>query len=805
MFSNYLKIAWRNLWKHKTFSLIIVFGMAIAFAAALLLSLTAYHELSYDQFHANKQHIYQLYFQEQNPRGTESSSSMPVPLAPSLKAEYSDVEFITRYGNSAKDIVRYKDKEVDLNIRAVDPDFLKMFTFPIQSGNARTPLSGLNDIVITEHCAQVLFDKEDPIGKSVEMKGEEGIWETYTVTAVAKDHPDNSSITFDVLTRFEHFPFYKELENIWDSENHEVFVQLRDKKDVGSFEKQTFPFIHKYYEGKISNLKRDGALPDKEGEILRLRTIPYKDIHFSTISSTGTGVNKFYPYLLLIISVFILFIACVNFVNLSLARSFTRSKEIGIRKVLGAMRWQLISQFWGEALIVSLLALVAGLGIAYLLLPYYKQVFYQAISVTMLRSPLMIAYILMGFLLVTLFAGGYPAWMVSAFKTVETVKGKLPVGKSNRVRNTLMVVQFVLSSLLITSTMIIWQQLNYLRTKPLGYNKQQVISLPIGANINSEKALSLMRDRLAKEPRVISVTGTDMNMGRGRDGSSSTSIMGFDYKDKGIKTHWLRIDFDYLKTMDIQLVAGRDFSRSFGMDTSGVLINETMARQLGEKDPLTAVLDIDGTQLQVIGVVKDFHFKSLHRELAPLTMVVRPNWPVSYIFIRVQPDNLPASMEVIKTAWKEINPKAPFLASFLDENTDRTYSGETKLSKIFISGAILAILISCMGLFAIALLAIIQRTKEIGIRKVLGASVPHIIGLVSKDFLLLVLIAILIASPIAWYAMHNWLQSFYYRIDISWWVFVAAGIVALLIAFITLSLQSVKAAMRNPVTSLRSE
>lgn len=804
MFSNYLKIAWRNLWKHKTFSVIVIFGMAIAFAASLLLSLTAYHELSYDQFHENRKNLYQLYFHELHARGDETSSTMPVPLAPALKAEYPSIKYITRYGSSASDMVRYNNKEVDLNVRTVDPDFLHMFTFPIMAGNTQTALNKLNDIVITEHCAQVLFDKEDPIGKTVEMKSG-NTWTSYNVTAVTKDFPNNSSLTFDILARFEHFHDYQELKDVWDSDNHEVFIQLKDNVQQATFEKQTVPFIHKYYTEKLTSMKRDGSQPDKTGEIMRLLTIPFTEIHFSEASGTGAGASKFYAYMLLIISGFILFIACVNFVNLSLARSFTRSKEIGIRKVMGALRWQLISQFWGEALIVSLFALIAGLGIAYLLLPWYKQVFYQSMSVNMLRSPLIIVYVLAGFLLVTLFAGGYPAWMVSAFNTISTVKGKLPVGKSNRVRNTLMVVQFVLSSLLIICTMIVWQQINYLRTKPLGYNKQQVISLPIGGNMNSEKALSLMRDRLAKEPRILSVTGTDMNIGRGRDGSSTTSMMGFDYKDRGIKTHWLRIDYDYLKTMDIKLLSGRDFDRSYGMDTSGVLINETMARQLGEKDPLGAVLDLDGSQLKVLGVVKDFHFKSLHRELAPLTMVVRPNWQISYIFIRVQPDNLPASMEVIKNAWKEVNPKAAFLGSFLDENTDRTYNKETKMSKIFMSGAILAILISCMGLFAIALLAILQRTKEIGIRKVLGASVPQIVQLVSKDFLLMVFIAIVIASPIAWYIMHNWLQSFYYRISIAWWVFALAGFLALLIAFVTLSLQSVKAALRNPVNSLRSE
>jgi putative ABC transport system permease protein len=804
MFKNYLKIAWRNLWKHKTFAVIVVFGMSIAFAATLLLSLTAYHELSFDQFHTNKDHLYQFYFEDHRPQGVENNSSMPVPLGPAIKAEYIDVKYVSRYGSSANDLVRYHNKEVDMNIRTVDPDFLKMFTFPITSGNTQTPLGDLNDIVISEHCAKVLFDQEDPVGKTIEIKGVEQ-WNAFRVTAVAKDAPDNSSITFDILCRFEHLPWYKELTGTWDSQNHEVFVQLRDKTTQAAFDENLRSFSRKYYADKIAGLKRDGAQPDAKGDYVRLRTAAFKDIHFNEVSGTGAGVSKFYPYMLLIISAFILFIACVNFVNLSLARSFTRAKEIGIRKVMGALRWQLIAQFWGEALIVSLLGLIGGLLLGWVLLPYYQQTFYRGLSVSMFNSPLLIIYIFAGFILITLFAGGYPAWMVSAFNTIQTVKGKLPVGRTNRVRNSLMVVQFVLSSLLIICTLVVWQQINYIRTMPLGYNKQQVISMPIGPNMEGEKLLTLLRSRLASEPRVISLSATDINIGRGRDGSSGTSRMTFDYKNKGIKTNWLRVDYDYLKTLDIKLLAGRDFSRSFGMDTSGVLINETMAKQLGEKDPLTAVLDLDGSHLQVLGVVKDFHFQSLHRALEPLTMTVRPNWGVNYIFVRVQPDNLPASMAVLEKAWKEVNPKMPFLGSFLDENTDRTYTKETRLSKIFMSGAVLAILISCMGLFAIALLAILQRTKEIGIRKVLGASVPHIVGLVSKDFLILVVIAIVIASPIAWYMMNQWLQSFAYRIDIAWWIFALAGVIAVVIAFITLSLQSVRAALKNPVKSLRSE
>ena len=423
-----------------------------------------------------------------------------------------------------------------------------------------------------------------------------------------------------------------------------------------------------------------------------------------------------------------------------------------------------------------------------------------------LSSPIFLAYMTGGFLFITLLAGGYPAWVVSALNTIMTVKGKLTTGRKHYLRNTLMVVQFVLSSLLIICTFIAWQQLQYLRNKPLGYNKEEIISIPIGSTIESEKAITLLRGRLAREPRVISVSAADINMGRGRDGSSQTSIVGFDYKDRSVKTHWQLIDYDYLKTFGIQLLQGRDFSREYGIDSLAVVINEQMAKQLGEKEVIGTMLPIsDDSKYQVIGVVKDFHFKSLHREIAPLSMTIRRDWPLQYIFVRVQGGALASSLEMVKKAWKEVDPSNLFEASFLNENTDRQYQKETRMSKIFMSGAVLTILISCMGLFAIVLLVIVQRTREIGIRKVLGAGVTHIVTLVSKDFVKLVLIGIIIATPLAWYAMNAWLQDFAYRIQIQWWVFVLAGLAALLIAFITLSFQSIKAALSNPVKSLRSD
>jgi|ADGO01.1.fsa_nt_gi ABC-type antimicrobial peptide transport system, permease component len=804
MLRNYFKIAWRNLWKHRSFSLIIVCGMAVAFAAAILLSVTAHQELTYDQFHENKDHIYQLYDIDQRPNGIEYGATMPVPMAPTLKNEYGDIVYITRWGSGEGEYVRYKDKELDLSTRAVDPDFLRMFSFPVVAGD-KSPLKELNHIAITENCAKTLFGNEEAIGKTLEIQFG-GEWRSMLVTAIVKNIPTNSSFKFDILTRFENFPGYKTNSDRWDNRNHEVFLQLNENVSKASMEKRLPAFSQKYMAGKIEDLKKAGVQPDAEGYYTRMKLIPLEDLHFTNISNTGAGVSRFYPYLLLLISAFILFIACVNFVNLSLARSFTRAKEIGIRKVMGALRWQLITQFWGEALIVSSMALLVGVGLAYWLLPYYQAIFYPGISMRVLGSPLFLAYLVLGFLFISLLAGGYPAWVVSAFNTVQTVKGKLATGKSNALRNTLMVVQFVLSSLLIICTFIAWQQLQYLRNKPLGFNKEEIISIPISPTLESEKAIQLMRTKLAQQPQVISITAADINMGKGRDGSLQTSIMGFDYKDKIIRTHWQLVDYDYLKTFGLQLVEGRDFSREYGTDSLALIINETMAKQLGEGSAVGALLPVEEDKnYTVIGVVKDFHFKSLHQEVAPLTLSLNHVWPLQYIFVRVQPTALASAMEMVTKAYKEIDPRSVFEASYLDENTDRQYERETKLSKIFVSGAVLTILISCMGLFAIVLLVIVQRTREIGIRKVLGASVPHIVALVSKDFIRLVALAIIIASPLAWYIMNQWLKDFAYRITIEWWVFVLAGLVAIFIAFITLSFQSVKAALKNPVKSLRTE
>jgi putative ABC transport system permease protein len=803
MIRNYIKIAWRNLWKHKIFASINIIGMAVAFGAVILLSMTAFYELSYDGFHQHKNSVYQLYREEHVATGNDNNTSVSAPLTPALKNDFPDLA-VSRFGDFGGTVIRYQNKEFNYTVRTADPDFFKMFTFPIVEGNHAEPLKNLNDIVIAKTIAENIFGRADAIGKVIQIKiGNE--WRNFTISSVISDNPKNSSIDYDLIARFEQSPDYVEGKNDWDMSNHVLFLQLPNQVSQGQFEKKLIKFVHKYRASTITMLKNNGGHPDGDGEYYRLRLIPLTDWHFNSISSMNNGASKFYPYLLLVISVFILFIATVNFINLSLGRAFTRAKEIGVRKVLGASKTQILVQFCTESVIICTASLLMGILIAYWLFPQYKAIFNQPIVLDALSGSMLPVYFIIGFIAVALLAGGYPAIMLSSYKIAQTVKGKLGTGKSNNMRNSLMVVQFVISSVLIICTTIAWQQLNFLRTKSLGYNKSQVISIPIGSNIDPQRALELMRVKLAADPRVESVTGTDMNMGRGRDGSSSTSQMAFEFKGKHIKTHWRRIDYDYLKTLQLELISGRDFSKSFGTDTASVIINQTMAALLGKKDAAGTIFTVDAKKLQVAGVVKDFNFQSLRKQVEPLTMLIQPQWPISYIFVRVKPEDMPASMASIAATWKRVNPKAESDPSFLDENTERQYLKEGRLSKIFISGAVLTIIISCMGLFAIAVLVISQRTKEIGIRKVLGADVSSIVALISKDFMKLILVSAVIASPIAWYSMNSWLQDFAYRINIHWWVFVLSGGIAVLIAFVTISFQSVKAALANPVKSLKSE
>ncbi|RFS16305.1 ABC transporter permease [Emticicia sp. C21] len=807
MLKNYFKIALRNLWKNKAYTSINIVGLSIAFGCAILLFLTAYFEFTYDDFQANKDRIFRTYFKINQPEKIEYQSNLSTPLTPALKSDFNaEIKYATRIVSSGVQIVQ-GEKTIDEDIRYVDADFLKMFSFKMLKGNPDIALNDLRSVVLNEEVAEKIFDKADPVGKTVQLNFG-GRIESFVVTGVMEKAPKNSSIENDMLMRFENNPEYKDSKEKWDSNYHDVYVQLADKVDYLSFERRLKSFTEKYYKGSIEQLKKDGAKPDERGEVRSLRLLPMPEMHFNKQAGGSRSIDIAYPYILLVISGLVLLIACINFINLSIARSMTRAKEVGMRKALGALKAQIVGQFWGEAFIICILAFGIGCVLATTLMPQYNTLFRSNLTFENLLSPMVGILLLSSFLIITLIAGGYPALAVAKFNTVEVLKGKIKVSsRSGGIRSALIVAQFSIAILLISCTLIIWKQIDYLRNQPLGFNQTQVISIPVGNEVQGGKVLEFMRNKLANESQIVSITGADINIGRGKDGSGYKSVYSFEMEGKTYRTNGLSIDYDYVKTLGLTLVAGREFSREFPSDKDrACIVNETMVKQLGYKDPIGKKIGLgDSLGKTIVGVVKDYHFESLKNKIEAITFLYQGDFGVNYIFVKLTPETPKTTIDLIGKVYKEIAPKSEYMPSFLDENTDNQYKKEERMSQIVMSAATLTIILSCMGLFAIALMMMAQRTKEIGIRKVLGASVPNLVALLSKEFVVLVLIAILIATPLAYYLMNKWIQDFAYRTEITWWVFGLAGVVALLIALFTVSYQSIRAALMNPVRSLKSE
>ncbi|QMW03189.1 ABC transporter permease [Spirosoma foliorum] len=805
MLRNYLKVAFRTLWKNRTHTLINIVGLSVAFGTCVLLFLTATFELSYDSFHTDANRIFRLNFLSTNRDGSPNQgSTMPYPISPALKADFPEIEGVTRWFDRSAS-VRHNDQTYNKDVRMADADFLHMFTFPLVKGNVKTAMNSLSDIVISENMAKDIFGQEDPIGKPLQLRMNNS-WQAFTVTGVIGNAPKNSTLEYDALIRSENAGDYQEFKSRWDHGNHDVYVKVKAGTDPKTLQRRSQAFMDKYFAQEIKDQKEQGYPKNELGFQKSLLLQPMREVHFDTVTTHGSGISRAYVYTLLLIGLFILAIACINFINLTIAQSLSRAREVGVRKSLGAQRGQLFGQIWGETLLLCFGALLIGLSLAYVSLPTFNRLFRSSLTLANFLQPEVLLITGLGFLFITLIAGGYPSWFVTRFNAVEVLKGKVKVSRPGLLRNSLIVTQFTIACLLIVCTVIVRQQISYLQQKPMGLDKEQVISIPVGNELNGKDALKSMRDRLANQPNIASVSGSGVNIGAGLDGSSSRMMFGFQYGKRDVTCDWLRIDTDYLKTMGIKLLQGRDFSTAFSTDSSSsVLITQSMAKALGEANPVGKFIKPDNKEYQIVGVVSDFNLYSLHQEAKPITLQMQSNWPISYILVRVNPQNLTGAMESIKAAWKTIAPKQEFIGSFLDENTERWYRKEQRLATIFSSAAGIAILLSCMGLFSIALVSIQQRTKEIGVRKVLGASVFSIVGLLSKDFLKLVVAAIVIASPIAWYAMDKWLSDFAYKIDIEWWVFALAGVLAIIIALATVSFQSVRAALMNPVKSLRSE
>lgn len=795
-----LRVILRAMLKRGTVSIVHVVGMSVSLATAILLFLTARFELSYDSFHEDAERIGWLYSKSYDENGARYNSSMAAPLAPALKEEIAGIEYISRMA-SGSILLKNGDRELVSTSRYVDDDFLSIFSFPLISGD-KNALNDIGNIAIEENMARNLFGSVDVIGRMVSVNID-GTWEQKVISAVLGETPQNSSIRFSSLLRFELQPNYRTDRDNWTSQNHDVILKLRDRTVENiDFARETRAFTELHYRDEIVGRKNSGGSSEELGDLFSLNLISIKDYHLNSFGISG-GPPSFYPWILLAVAGLILITACTNFVSLTLAGSLQRSREIGTRKILGATRKDLAVHLWLETFFLCFLSLIIGLFFAWLALSEYNSMLNYRLELSSLFSPETLIFFIGAFLSVTLLAGGYPAFKIARMSSNESLRGDVTI-KSSRLRSGLTVLQFSITILFIISSIVVSSQIEYLATRSLGYNATEVISIPIGKGIDKGQALERMRAELSKETWIKSLSASDANLGLGSDGTLRSSILKFSQEDRDYSTNYMRVDYDFFETLEIRLLAGRDFDRTMHTDTAAVIVNRKMAEQMGGIERILGKKIALNGGSTVIGVVDDFHFQHLRKKVEPLSLSINGNASdIEYIFIKVETDFLPKTMENIWAVWKKVNPNATNPASYLDENANNLYRKDRTFSKIVMIGSGIAIVISCMGLFALALSATARRVKEIGIRKVLGASVWSVIRLISSDFIKLVALAFAISAPMAWILLNSWLQTYAYRVQMEWWMMGIAAVIVFLTTFFTIFWQTYRAATTNPVESLR--
>lgn len=805
MLKNYIKVAFRNLWQNKIYGAINVFGLAVGIACCILIFLYVRHEFSHDRFHKNADSIYRLLIQENWPDGrTVHSPLFPLSLALAIKDEIPGVALTTGFMRSNARVY-LKEQWFWEKFALVQPPFLDIFTFPLLVGDPATALRQPNNIIISEAIAQKFFaaaegDYDKLIGKVLTLKGREPL--EFAISGVMQNVPVTSSFEFDLIVPIENWTNFTR-DNRWSGETT-IYLQLAENRYPESIEAVLPSFLEGHLGARIKERRTDFAVLNTF-DSYRLYLQPLTDIYLNSeiFNHYAAHGNVFYSYILSAIALLVLIIACINFMTLTIGRSAGRAMEVGVRKVHGAQRQQLLWQFWGEALLLATFALLAGVLLAKLFLPVFNDLAATNLTLSLHENWQIPAGLLAILLLAGLIAGSYPAFALSRLQPITVFKNQTGTGGRNRFTRTLVVIQYTLSIALIISTGIMLRQLDYMRTKSLGYDKEQIVIVSFFA-IGDDTFWLRYKTRIAQHEKVIRVSGSDRAF---TTGSSSREIK-LKTGEK-IRIRQIRVDSDYLETLGIELLAGQNFASDIPIDKQSVIVNEALVKAYGWEHPIGEVIDglNDTGQLQVIGVVRDFHIDRLHRQIEPLVLHENPDFHGIYqLLIRVQTDDLPGAIAGFRQAWNELAPPyEPFQYSFLDENLDRQYQSEQRWSTIIGYTALFAILISCLGLLGLAALAVNRRTKEIGIRKVLGATVQSIVALISKDFVKLVLVAFIVATPIAWKIMQTWLQNFAYRIDMGWWIFIVAGTLALAIALLAISTQSIKAAIANPVEALRYE
>ncbi len=813
MLKNYFKIAFRNLWNNKGYSAINIFGLAVGLAACLLITLYVIDELSYDRYNDKADRIYRinsdLHFGGGNLHITQTSDMM----GELLKKDFPQVEEFTRiYSNEGAKLIKKGNAFInEQNIAYVDSTFFRVFTLPAMHGNTKTALDEPNTMVVTESTAKKYFGTPDVLGKTIEIKND-ATTIPYKITAVIKDIPHNSHFNFDFMLSMKSANYQ------WGqltSHNLNTYLLLKKGTDYKAFEKNFDLYKTKYVLPYAQQFIKIESMEEFErsGNRLDYSLIPLTKIHLYSdysfeLSPSG---NIQYVYIFSAVALFILLLACINFMNLSTAHSARRAKEVGIRKVLGTERKTLIIQFLVESTITAFIALVIALAIAYLVMPLFNAEAVKSLTMADLLNIKLLPILLLLPFAVGLLAGSYPAFFLSQFRPVVVLKGNSNSGfKKSSLRNVLVVFQFATSVILISATIIVYKQLHYIQNTKLGFNKDQVLVINDTYALNGK--VKAFKNEVLAMNGVISGTISSFlpvsSSSRSDNTYSKDAVMDV---DNAIDMQTWAVDYDYLKTMGMEIVKGRNFSPEFGTDSTAILITETTAKLLGYDDPINKNLyapageyeDNSFVPLHIIGVVKDFHFESLRQEIGPLCM--RLGNSTGTISFKVAAASTGGLINQIENKWKAMAPELPFSYRFLDDSFNEMYKNEQRVGSLAITFAVLAILIACLGLFGLVTYMAEQRTKEIGIRKVLGASITNVVTMISKDFLVLVAVACVIAFPVAWYAMDKWLADYAYRIDIEWWIFLAAGFTALAIALITISFKAIKAAIVNPAKSLRTE
>jgi len=807
MLQNYIKIAWRNLKRNRAFSAINIIGLALGLATCLLISLFVLDELSYDRFNEKADRIVRVIFRGVMQGGIINEAHVMPPTGQTLKTDYPEVEEATRLRMGGSPFVSYGDKTFrDASIAYVDSNFFQVFTLPLLQGDAKTALIRPNTAVITQELAHKYFGTESPIGKVLTIKS----WNTtYQVTGVIDKVPTNSHFHFDFFASMASFPDSKSPS--WMTSEYYTYLVLPKGYDYKQFEAKLPQAVAKYMGPQLKQ-SMGMTLSEfrKKGNNLSLLLQPLTDIHLHSnfaydLSPPG---DIRYVYIFGAIALFMLLIACINFMNLSTAGASKRAKEVGIRKVLGSVRQSLTNQFLIESLLLTAIALLLAVGIVYLSLPIFNQMAGKTLTFNLFSNAWLVPSLLLLGLLVGVLAGSYPAFFLSSFKPIAVLKGAKFTGgsKSIGLRSGLVVFQFFISITLMVGATVVYRQLNYIQNKKLGYDKDQVLVLPETWLLGQKE--DVFRNQIMQDPGVVNVS-TSGYLPAGPSNNNNFTIYPETNSTQLVKTLRYDVDYNYIPTLGMQLALGRNFSKEYGTDSSGVILNETAAKTLGwSQNALGHTIsnsDNEGHKMtyRVIGVVKDFHFKSMHERISPLVMVMAKN--SGTVIVKVKTKDLTGLLANLKKQWDQLTTEAPFTYSFLDERFNDTYRAEQKIGTILGLFAGLTIFVACLGLFGLATFMAEQRTKEIGVRKVLGASVTSIVALLSKDFLKLVAIAIVLAVPVAWYVMDKWLEDFAYKIDMTWWVFALAGALAVSIALLTVSFQSIKAALMNPVRSLRSE